>query len=558
MASSSYDYVIVGGGVAGLVLASRLSKLLPPTDNKRILVLEAGTDPSTTDHILTSQGLHIARESPHSYQLSISPNRHLNGRGATVPVGKALGGSAAINGGAWTRGPKSDYDLWAKIVGDDSWGYDALLPYMRRVESMVVLEGVVEKDETQHGYDGPLKLTPIRSLWPARKYPLRESVQKMWEEAGVKYIPDGNAGDQNGLVEFVEVWVNSARQLPSKILDLTKVDVRTMSTVQRVTFGSVQGQDQPVANGVDLVGGEHVVANKEVVVCAGAYHTPQILMLSGVGDPAELAKHGIKTIASNREVGRNLADHLGMGITWKLKHPEKGLSIGSPLFVDPSYFSGWPMDFIEFGALDELARLEPLIKTQEDRDLLLRPDASHMEIATLYAAMGKRFTGLDAPLDGSYISTVVAYLTSTSRGSITLRSASVEDPPVIDTNLFDTDADRFGTRESLRKAASVHLETEAGRSFISHEVAPEGYACITKATTDEEIDKRIAEFGYSFDHPMGSCAMGKAVDSHCRVIGVRGLRVVDASVFPVPMACHPQSVVYATAERVADWIGNGD
>ncbi|OAP59416.1 hypothetical protein AYL99_06714 [Fonsecaea erecta] len=557
MASSSYDYVIVGGGVAGLVLASRLSKLLSPSDTKQILVLEAGTDPSTTDHILTSHGIHLARTSPHSYQLAISPNPNLNGRDTTVPVGKALGGSAAINGGAWTRGPKSDYDLWAKIVGDDSWGYDALLPYMRRVESAVVPEGMA-KDETQHGYDGPLKLTPIRALWPSRKYPLRESVQKMWEEAGVRYIPDGNAGDQNGLVEFVEVWANGARQLPSKVFDLSKVDVRTMSVVQRVTFAKVEGLEHPVANGVDLVGGEHVVANKEVIVCAGTYHTPQVLMLSGIGDPAELAKHGIHTTASNLEVGRNVADHLAAGINWKLKYPEKGLSIGSPLFVDPSYFSGWPLDFIEFGALDELARLEALTKTQEERDLLLRPDASHMEIATLYAAMGKRFTGLDAPLDGSYISTVVAYLTTTSRGSITLQSATVEDPPAIDMNWFATDTDRFGLRESLRKAASVHLETEAGRSFISHEVAPEGYACITKDTTDEEIDNRIAEFGYSFDHPMGSCAMGKVVDSHCRVMGVRGLRVVDASVFPVPMACHPQSVVYATAERVAEWIGRGD
>ncbi|KIW23911.1 uncharacterized protein PV07_12073 [Cladophialophora immunda] len=557
MASSSYDYIIVGGGVAGLVLASRLSKLLPPSDMKQILVLEAGTDPSATDSILTSQAAHLARESVHSYQLSISPNRHLNGRGATVPVGKALGGSAAINGGAWTRGPKSDYDLWAKMVGDGSWGYDALLPYMRRVESMVLPENI-EKDEIQHGYDGPLKLTPIRSLWPARKYPLRESVQKMWEEAGVKYIPDGNSGHQNGLVEFVEVWVNSARQLPSKIFDLTKVDVRTMSTVQRVTFGTIEGQDQPVANGVDLVGGQHFVANKEVIVCAGAYHTPQVLMLSGIGDPAELAKHGIETITSNLEVGRNLTDHLAVGITWKLKHPEKGLSIGSPLFIDPSYFSGWPMDFIEFGPLDEPAKLEPWINTPEERALVLRPDASHMEIVTLYVALGKRLTGIDAPLDGNYISTIAGYLTPTSRGSVTLRSASIEDAPAIDMNFFDTDADKVGLREALRKAASVHLDTEAGKSFVSHEVTPEGYACITKDTMDEEIDKRIADFGYSFDHPMGSCAMGKAVDSHCRVMGVKSLRVVDASVFPIPMACHPQSVVYVTAERVADWISQGD
>lgn len=556
MSASTYDYIVVGGGVAGLVLASRLSTLLPPSQSKQILVLEAGTDPSSTECINTSVGAHLARESAHAYILQVVANKNLGGRSQVVSVGKALGGSAAINGGAWTRGPKSDYDLWAKRVGDEDWAYDSLLPFFRRSESVTLhAEGV--KDEIHHGYGGPLKATPIRANWPARKYPLREPLQKAWEEVGVQYLPDGNNGQQNGLTEMVEVWLKGARQLPGKILDLSKVEVRESSTVQRVTFEQVNGQE-PVANGVDLVGGEHLVATKEVIVCSGVYHTPQVLMLSGIGDPAVLEPHGIPIVAANVEVGKNLCDHLAMGLTWKLKHPEKGLAIGSPLFSDPSFFTGWPMDFLEFGPLDDPSKLEPFIETQEDRDLLLRPGASHVEIITLYAPMGLRLTGTDAPMDGSHISTLAACLTPTSRGTVTLRSASAVDPPVIDTNFNATNVDKYILREGLRKATSVFLDTEAGKSIVSHEVPPAGYAPIVKDTSDQEIDRRIEDFGYSLDHPMGSCAMGKAVDSHCRVMGVKGLRVVDGSVFPVPLSCHIQAAVYAIAERVAEWIGRGD
>ena len=141
---------------------------------------------------------------------------------------------------------------------------------------------------------------------------------------------------------------------------------------------------------------------------------------------------------------------------------------------------------------------------------------------------------------------------------MTIRSAKAEDPPLIDANFNATESDRYILREALRKGASVLLETETGKSFISHEVAPEGYAQITRDTPDAEIDKRIRDFAYSLDHPMGSCSMGEVVDSHCRVKGVDGLRVVDASVFPVPIACHIQAAVYALAERVAEWVGRGD
>ncbi|EHY53771.1 hypothetical protein HRR83_003985 [Exophiala dermatitidis] len=570
----SYDYIIVGGGVAGLTLASRLSKLLSSanSDNadttspnintntntaKRILVLEAGTDPSQTDYIVSATGYNQAKESEYAYILDVEPNPHLNGRSGKVSVGKALGGSGAINGSAWTRGPKADYDYWAKLVGDDDWSYDKLLPFFQRLEHIVENSTEQQRDELHHGYDGIFKVVPIRANHPKRHYPLRETIQKAWEEAGVPYKPDGNNGNQNGLTEMVELWVDGKRQLPSQVLDLSRVEIRLSTRVRRVILDtSVAGE--PVATGVELVSGERLPANKEVILCAGVYHSPQILMLSGIGDLAVLQQHGIQTIVPNVEVGKNLVDHLAIGMTWKLKHPEKGLAFGSPLLTDPSYFAGWPLDFMEFGQLDEPDKLVPLIKSAEERDFLLRPGTSHMEIVTLYAPMGAKFVGIDAAMDGSHLSSIAVCLATTSKGSVTIRSANPEDPPVIDTNSNATETDRYISREALRKVASVYLETETGKSLISHEVTPPGYAAITHDTPDGEIDKRIRDFGYSLDHPMGTCSMGKVVDSHCRVKGVKGLRVVDGSVIPLPLACHIQVAVYAIAERVAEWVARGE
>ncbi|KAK5269458.1 hypothetical protein LTR99_006892 [Exophiala xenobiotica] len=236
-------------------------------------------------------------------------------------------------------------------------------------------------------------------------------------------------------------------------------------------------------------------------------------MLSGVGDPAILAKYGIWTVAANVEVGKNLKDHLRLGLTWKLKHPEKGLALGSPLLTDPSYFAGWPMDFIEFGSVNEPSKLERLIEDRADREFLLREGASHMELAPLYAPLGSRLAGIDAAFDGSHITTLCICLVTTSGGSVTIQSAKAQEPPVIDLNSNATESDRYILREALRKASNILLETETGRSFISHEVTPEGYAPITRDASDEEIDGRIREFA---------------------------------------------AAVYALGERVAEWVARGE
>jgi len=163
-------------------------------------------------------------------------------------------------------------------------------------------------------------------------------------------------------------------------------------------------------------------------------------------------------------------------------------------------------------------------------------------------------SGVNVPMDGTYITTVTANLAPTSRGHVSIHSKDPQQPPKIDVNANDTEVDRHILREGLRNISKVLRETPSGQSFVDSQVPPEGYPVLLPDSKDEAYDVRIRDFGFTLDHPMGTAAMGKVVDASCRVVGVNGLRVVDASVFPIPIAAHIQVAVYALAARAADLI----
>lgn len=562
--STTYDYIIVGAGPAGLTLASRLSTALP---DKSVLLVEAGVDPSHNPHVHTAAGfgLLLQGDSEQAWNLDVKPNSNLNNRKVIAPVGKALSGSAAINGGAWTRGPKSDYDLWAELVGDDVWSYDKLLPCIRRTENDQCGQW---KDEKQHGYHGTITASP---LFQTRKFPLRETLKQAWEEAGVKYKGDPNDGLPNGVTEAVEVWQNGIRQLPHKLLDLKGVTILEDSKVSRVLLD--QATSPPTAKGVEMLDKTRITAIKEVILSAGVFHTPQILMLSGIGPRSLLEQHDIPIILDNPHVGAHLKDHLGVGALWQLTPStvEKGSSIGHPEFMKhPEFLQGWPMDFITFAPVHptSLAALDKLNSTPATKALVGRENATHIETVVLYTPISPKhaaFAASNLPVDGTYICTLDVLLTPTSEGSVSISSADPRDPPVIDVNFNATDSDRFILREAMRKTARVLTSTAAGKSMVAAEVSlPHIKSTSDISATDADLDARIAELGTSIDHPMGSCRMaasgpedantGGVVNSRCRVFGVKRLRVVDASVFPVPMASHIQASVYAVGEKGAEMV----
>lgn len=539
------DYIIIGGGIGGCVVASRLRQRCP---NLSIVLLEAGVN--SEGHPLTTMPLDCfkAHFSDIDYAFSTVPQKHLGGRSCYAAAGKVLSGGSAINYGSWTRAPSVDYDDWAEKVKDSSWSYSSMLQYFKRTEAYTEAPGI---ESEQHGFDGPLRVVSVSQ---SREYPLRERVRKAWCELGMKPHLDVNDGSPLGISEVTENWRDGRRQRASQVYDLSGVTVLCNTTVQRIIIKEDSGK--MVASGVELQHGHIISAAREIIVSCGAYRTPQLLMLSGIGKAAELKSLDIPTLVDSPDVGRNLHDHMGTSLIWKLKHPDLGLALGSPLWKDPSYYKGIPADWFTFSHVpDEILR-KALQRDDEftQQHSLLAPEKCHIESFVAYAPSGAHIAGLDIPVDGTHIATLVIGMHPTSRGSVTIASKDATMPPVIDPNYYGTEADRATIRFGIRNALSLLQETPSGKSIEAVLVPPQGYADLTSYSTDAEIDKMVSRIGNSIYHPAGTAAMGKVVDTQLRVHGVERLRVVDASVFPLPMAAHYQAIVYALAEKAVDMI----
>ena len=546
---SDFDFIIVGGGLAGCALASRLKQGNPSFS---VVIIEAGGE--AKGHSLTSAPLSCfaAHGSDIDWSYTTAPQIHLDNRRCYAAGGKVLSGGSATNYGTWTRGSAFDYDHWAEVVGDSRWSYTGMLPYFRKTESHYDPEG----DQLQHGFQGPIHTLTSSCGSPNRKYPLRDAVRAAWKEVGVSEIQDGNNGFPLGLAELTENWRNGKRQLASDAYDLSGVVVLLNTPIGQIIIEDKNGKK--IATGVRLADGTERVlsANKEVMLCAGAYRTPQILMLSGIGPDEELSRHKIRRIVDAPEVGRNFFDHLSLRQCWKLRHPERGLAMGTPLWQDPAYKVGKPVDWIVFTKIPR-GKLEDVLtsdSTATDRkDYLLNSQCPHIESLLLYVPAAG-ISGLTLPIDGNYISSAVLGVMPTSRGSITLASTNPTDEPIIDPNFYATEEDRIMLRSGVRQAMAVLLDTPQGKEMVESEVLPEGCYPVTSQSSDEEIDSRIRKLGATFYHAAGSAAMGKVVDSDLRVYGVERLRVVDASVLPVSISGHFQVCVYAVAEQAANII----
>jgi choline dehydrogenase-like flavoprotein len=545
----AYDYIIIGGGLAGTVVASKLHSKLPSSS---ILLLEAGED--RFGHIHTTEPLKApqAHKTELDWNLSTVPQSHFGNRTCYQAAGKALGGSTAINHGTWTRGPKVDYDRWATLVGDARWSYNQLQPYFPKTESRSAEEDVSRLSAK------PFVLytaTPTQSH-SLRRYPLSEPVKEAWMETGVRFVDDVNGGLPVGLSERVECWNQGRRQHVHRAFPLDGVQVLTKSQVARIVVTEVDGS--LVATGVELVGGARFSAKKEVILSAGAYNSPKILLLSGIGPREMLRNAGIRQNVESTYVGRNFHDHVSVPIVWQLKKADLNSSF-EDLMKNPVMKLGWPSDWTVFSGLER-----SLVKGSIEKDgghlnnpssqLLLNPHCVFTETSNFYIPVGTGLAGMDAPMGGSCISSTVLGVSPTSRGEITISSADPLAPPVINPNYYATELDRVAIRSAVRKAFKVYQGSDALKDIIECEVPPPGYEHLTATSMDEEIDDRVRRVGITSFHPAGSCSMGRVVDPELRVNGVEGLRVVDASVIPLPLAAHLQVAVYALGARAVDFI----
>lgn len=549
----SADFIIIGGGTAGLILAAQLSRKRGDLD---ILVLEAAPDQTSHPLAQTPEGAFAAHDSELDWNYDSIPQKQLNDRVIHCSAGRSLSGATAVNYGLWLRGPKSDYDRWARLCRDDSWSYDSLLPYFRALETHYDPDG----DREQHGFGGPIETICVTKSDPSRQYPLREHLKAAWEEAGVTLIQDHNNGVPLGLGEAVENWKAGTRQAASRVFDLSRVRVCCESPVARVLVKSLDGSKR--ATGVELMDGTVIHANKEVIISAGAYRTPGILMLSGIGPLAVLTRHGIAVAVDNPEVGANYFDHVAVPVYWKAAHPENNVAVGSTAWSkQPAYRKGQPYDFLAWEStpaslLRPAMTLDKGVKGDSDPYDLLSPERVHTESVVMYCPVAKLG---QFPLDGTVITSSVLAMQVTSRGTVTIASADPHDKPVIDCKFLSTEADRSIVRHGLRRMLHVMQDTAGGKEMVGSQIPAAGCAPLTSHSSDEDLDSHAQACAHTWNHPAGTAAMQTAlnpgvVDSKCRVHGVEGLRVVDASVLPVPIASHYMVCTYTLGWKVADMI----
>lgn len=392
-----------------------------------------------------------------------------------------------------------------------------------------------------------------------RKYPLRQHILQAWKRLGLEEIEDANNGFPQGVAELIENRRDGLRQLTSQVYPLKGVHVLTETMVKRIIL--TDGPQGKIALGVELADARqlYVKTGGEVLLCGGSYRSPQVLMLSGIGPKDELERHNIPQQVESPWVGRNFHDHQMIFRYWKLRHPEKGLAMGSPALTDPAFRKGNPVDWLATLTVPADGLRAALAKDEgspavSDNHVLLKGPRSHLEMNVLYGVFGAEQIGLDIPLDGNAIMSYYMACLPSARGTITLASADPTDHPVINPNYCGTEADRFVMREGWRVSSRLMLETPEGQELVADEITPENHRCLPSTASDAEIDQRIKLGGVSCSHPAASCSMGKVVDAECRVKGVQGLRVVDASVIPVPLAAHYQVPVFALAEQVVYMI----
>jgi choline dehydrogenase-like flavoprotein len=413
------------------------------------------------------------------------------------------------------------------------------------LQAETYISGTEPFDPSLHGTSGPISVVSVKTSHPDRQYPLRSATSALLESAGYLLNPDGSSGSVKGYCERVENWKNGIRQPASvayEVAQCTNVTILTSTLVHKVLFE----ESNTKAIGVQTSAGAFY-ASKETILCAGVYRSPHILLLSGIGPASTLASHGIPLILDLPDVGKNLHDHLALPLYWKLKEQGNAMDLSPDAKLSaPQFRIGLPGDWLAFAhdpAVPATAKSEGADEVTVRH--LSHPERCHTEIFIAYAPAGPGARNLKP--DGKTITAWILSMTPTSRGSIALASTDPTANPVIDPNYYATEADRVAIRNGTRKILSLITST-IGQSIFEAELTNHA------GDTDAAIDARMEEYGAGIFHPAGTCAMGKVVDGMCKVVGMDGLRVVDASVIPLPLGAHYQATVYALAEKVADSI----
>lgn len=527
-----YDFVIVGGGSAGCVLANRLTE-----GGSSVLLLEAGQwDRDPLIHIPVGIGK-IFPERRHDWGYFMEPDPGIDGRGIECARGRVIGGSSSINVMAYVRGHRSDYDRWAQS-GLDGWSYANVLPYFRRSETW---EG---GSDAFRGGEGPLRVQRTRY----RDGILSDFIEA-GRQAGYPVTLDYNGSQQEGF-DYIQETIHAGQRNSAATAylrpALRRQNLRVIVDARADRIEMANGR----ATGIRFSeGGRTQLARtrREVLLASGVINSPKLLMLSGIGDPEHLAEHGIAVQIANPAVGSNLQDHLSVMATYRRKSPSwfqhemrydrLAVAMLKSLLRKDGFASDVPIGVTAF------------LKTRQD---LAAPDVQFLFLAAPFPAR-PYLPPLSRPVPDGF-GCRVALLRPESTGSITLGSADPDAKPQITPNFLTSERDRETLREGLRILRRT-MNQPAMTGHIEQENAPGN-----STQDDEALDAFIRATSVTVHHPAGTCRMGasqdsrRVVDGDLRVVGVDGLRVVDASVMPDLVGGNINAVVMMIAEKAADMI----
>ncbi|WVT76436.1 GMC family oxidoreductase N-terminal domain-containing protein (plasmid) [Sinorhizobium chiapasense] len=548
-AADSFDYIIVGGGSAGCLLANRLSR----DPAMRVLLLEAGRkDDYHWIHIPVGY-LYCIGNPRTDWLYKTEPDAGLNGRSLRYPRGKTLGGCSSINGMIYMRGQARDFDGWAAATGDAAWSWQNCLPDFKAHEDHYRLDngadpktGGNSRFSDMHGHGGEWRIEKQRLKWD-----ILESFAEAAVEAGIPRSDDFNSGDNEG-VGYFEVnqrsgwrW-NTSKAFLRPAKHRPNLTIWTQSHVERLIL-ETEGSDRKRCVGVMLQRqgrSAQVRARREVILSAGAIGSPQILQLSGIGPGTLLKRQGVEVAHDLPGVGENLQDHLQIRAVFKVGNAKTLNTLANSLF-------GKAMIGLEY----MLKRSGPMSMSPSQLGAFTRSDDSQAHANLEYHVQPLSLDAFGEPLHNIPAFTAsVCNLNPTSVGSVRIRSGKASDAPAIAPNYLSTEEDRKIAAESLRQVRKI-VSQPALAKYQPREWKPG-----LQFQSDEELARLAGDIANTIFHPVGTTKMGRdddpmaVVDSRLRVRGIDGLRVVDAGIMPKITSGNTNAPTLMIAEKAAGWI----